>query len=184
MANPPDGDSDIGSGDPPVDELLPTHLSPTTAASELLESVRDGTLPELYLNLLADADASVGDTENLPVRFGILGKFSDFLGRMPVVVIVDRRDGEPVIAATHRGRSTFDRPDVGELLAELDELRSTYLSKLHRGQDWIRTDTALAVVESVTNTSLANDDVRTPITRPNRFVAISGTWQRFLVSDR
>nr|WP_265110654.1 hypothetical protein [Halosolutus halophilus] len=43
---------------------------------------------------------------------------------MPAVVIVDRRGEEPEIAATHRGRSTFDRPEIDELLAELDELRT------------------------------------------------------------
>ncbi|MXV61914.1 redoxin domain-containing protein [Natronorubrum sp. JWXQ-INN-674] len=79
---------------------------------------------ELPYPLLADPDASVGDDYDQPVRFGILGAFSDFFGRMPAAVIVDRRGDEPVVAATHRGRSTFDRPDIDELLAELDELRS------------------------------------------------------------
>ncbi|SIS13805.1 peroxiredoxin family protein [Natronorubrum thiooxidans] len=79
---------------------------------------------DLPYPLLADPDASVGDAYDQPVRFGILGALSDFFGRMPAVVIVDRRGDEPVIAATHRGRSTFDRPDINELIAELDELRS------------------------------------------------------------
>ena len=79
---------------------------------------------DLPYPLLADANAEVGDAYDQPVRFGILGRFSDFFGRMPAVVVVDRRDGEPEIVSTHRGRSTFDRPEIDELLAELDDLRA------------------------------------------------------------
>jgi len=75
--------------------------------------------------LLADPEAEVGEAYDQPVRFGLLGRFSDFFGRMPEVVIVDRRGSEPEIAYVHQGRSTFDRPDIEELLAELDDLRDT-----------------------------------------------------------
>ncbi|TYL36293.1 peroxiredoxin [Natronococcus pandeyae] len=78
---------------------------------------------DLPYPLLADPDAAVGDAYDQPVRFGILGDLSDFFGRMPAVLVLDRRGEEPEIAATHRGRSTFDRPEIDELLAELDELR-------------------------------------------------------------
>lgn len=78
---------------------------------------------ELPYPLLADPDATVGDAYDQPVRFGILGKFSDFFGRMPEVVVVDRRGADPEIAYVHRGSSTFDRPQVDGLLAELDALR-------------------------------------------------------------
>jgi peroxiredoxin Q/BCP len=77
---------------------------------------------DLPYPLLADPDTEAGDAYDQPVRFGILGRFSDFFGRMPEVVIVDRRTVEPEIAYVHRGSSTFDRPDIDELLAELDEL--------------------------------------------------------------
>lgn len=77
---------------------------------------------DLPYPLLADPDASAGDAYDQPVRFGVLGRFSDFLGRMPEVVIVDRRGAEPEVGYVHRGSSTFDRPDVDELLAELDAL--------------------------------------------------------------
>jgi peroxiredoxin Q/BCP len=43
---------------------------------------------------------------------------------MPEVVIVDRRGPDPEIVYVHRGSSTFDRPDVDDLLAELDDLRT------------------------------------------------------------
>jgi peroxiredoxin Q/BCP len=80
---------------------------------------------ELPYPLLADPDTEVGEAYDQPVRFGILGDLSDFIGRMPEVVIVDRRGDSPEITYTHRGRSTFDRPDVNELLGELDALRGT-----------------------------------------------------------
>lgn len=80
---------------------------------------------DLPYPLLADPDAAVGEAYDQPVRFGVLGDLSDFLGRMPEVVIVDRRDGPPKVAFVHRGRSTFDRPEIDELLAELDALRES-----------------------------------------------------------
>jgi peroxiredoxin Q/BCP len=80
---------------------------------------------DLPYPLLADPAAEVGEAYDQPVRFGLLGRFSDFFGRMPEVVIVDRRGSEPEIASVHQGRSTFDRPDIEELLAELDSFRET-----------------------------------------------------------
>jgi len=79
---------------------------------------------DLPYPLLADPDAEAGDAYDQPVRFGVLGRFSDFLGRMPEVVVLDRRGAEPEIAYVHRGSSTFDRPEIDEILAELDELRA------------------------------------------------------------
>jgi peroxiredoxin Q/BCP len=78
---------------------------------------------DLPYPLLADRDAEVGAAYDQPVRFGVLGRFSDFLGRMPEVVVVDRRGEEPETAYAHRGTSTFDRPEIDDLLAELDGLR-------------------------------------------------------------
>jgi len=78
---------------------------------------------DLPYPLLSDPDGSVSAAYDQPVRFGVLGRFSDFLGRMPEVVIVDRRGDTPEIAYVHRGSSTFDRPEIDELLGELDRLR-------------------------------------------------------------
>jgi peroxiredoxin Q/BCP len=78
---------------------------------------------DLPYPLLADPDTEAGEAYDQPVRFGILGRFSDFFGRMPEVVIVDRRRPEPEVAYVHKGSSTFDRPEIDEILAELDELR-------------------------------------------------------------
>lgn len=80
---------------------------------------------DLPYPLLADPDATVGEAYDQPVRFGVLGDLSDFLGRMPEVVIVDRRSDPPRTASVHKGRSTFDRPEIDELLAELDTLRES-----------------------------------------------------------
>jgi len=79
---------------------------------------------DLPFPLLADPDAELGDAYDQPVRFGFLGDWSDFIGRMPAIVVLDLRGEEPTVATVHRGRSTFDRPSVEELLAELDELRA------------------------------------------------------------
>ena len=78
---------------------------------------------DLPYPLLADPDAEVGEAYDQPVRFGVLGDVSDFLGRMPEAVVLNLRGNEPEIVYAYQGRSTFDRPDVNELLAELDDLR-------------------------------------------------------------
>ncbi|MFC5367845.1 peroxiredoxin family protein [Salinirubrum litoreum] len=78
---------------------------------------------DLPYPLLADPDAAVGDQYDQPVRFGPLGKLSDFFGRMPEVVLLDLRGDRPEIAYSYRSKSTFDRPEVEDLLAELDDLR-------------------------------------------------------------
>lgn len=79
------------------------------------------TAYDLPFPLLADPEARTGDAYEQPVRFGILGQFSDFLGRMPAVVILDLRE-EPAIAWRHVGRSTFDRPSIDEILARVAEV--------------------------------------------------------------
>jgi peroxiredoxin Q/BCP len=79
---------------------------------------------DLPYPLLADPDVTVGDAYDQPVRFGLLGRLSDFFGRMPEVAIVDRRGETPELVYTYRGSSTFDRPSVDDLLAELDDLRA------------------------------------------------------------
>jgi peroxiredoxin Q/BCP len=66
----------------------------------------------------------VGSAYDQPVRFGILGRFSDFFGRIPKVVILDRHTSPPEVAYVHKGSSTFDRPSIDDLLGELDDLRS------------------------------------------------------------
>jgi peroxiredoxin Q/BCP len=78
---------------------------------------------DLPFPLLADPDIAVGEMFDQPVRFGFLGDISDFLGRMPEVVVLDLRGDEPRVAWSYSGRSTFDRPDVDDVLAELDALR-------------------------------------------------------------
>jgi peroxiredoxin Q/BCP len=78
---------------------------------------------DLPYPLLADPDAAVGDQYDQPVRFGPLGKLSDFFGRMPEVALLDLRGDRPEIAYSYRSKSTFDRPEVDEVLAELDNLR-------------------------------------------------------------
>lgn len=76
---------------------------------------------DLPYPLLADPGAATGDEYDQPVRFGLIGQLSDFLGRMPKAVLIDCREGEPSVAWTHEGASTFDRPDIEAVLRAIDE---------------------------------------------------------------
>lgn len=76
---------------------------------------------DLPFPLLADPDKRVSEGYDQPVRFGPLGRFSDLLGRMPKAVLLDCRGEEPSIVYTHEGSSTFDRPEIDDLLAAIDE---------------------------------------------------------------
>ncbi|MDG5818981.1 peroxiredoxin family protein [Natronococcus sp. A-GB7] len=77
---------------------------------------------ELPYPLLADPETRVGDAYDQPVRFGVLGNVSDFFGRMPSVVVVDRRGDRPTVGAVYKGNSTFDRPEIDDLLEKVDEV--------------------------------------------------------------
>ncbi|KTG08138.1 hypothetical protein AUR64_00750 [Haloprofundus marisrubri] len=72
--------------------------------------------------LVADEGSQVGDRLGQRVRFGAVGRFHDYLGRMPSTVIVDLGDGRPRRSYVHRGTSPWDRPTVDDLLTELDRL--------------------------------------------------------------
>ena len=78
---------------------------------------------DLPFPLLADPEARLGEALNQPVRFGPLGRLSDFFGRMPEALVFDCR-GDPELAWVHRGSSTFDRPSVDDLLAAVDAARA------------------------------------------------------------
>jgi peroxiredoxin Q/BCP len=79
---------------------------------------------DLPYPLLADPDAGVGENYDQPVRFGVLGRISDFFGRMPEAVVVDLRSPKPSAVWVHRGSSTFDRPEIDEVLEAIDEARA------------------------------------------------------------
>lgn len=109
-----------------IDEFRDRDAEVVSIVPEPVERVEEWqSRYDLPYPLLADPDATVGETYDQPVRFGVLGDLSDFLGRMPEVVIVDRRADPPEIGFVHKGRSTFDRPELDELLAELDALRES-----------------------------------------------------------
>lgn len=78
---------------------------------------------DLQYPLLADADAAISEAYGQRVRFGILGQFSDFLGRMPKIVIVDLDAADPTIEYVYQGSSTFDRPATEALLSTVSSLR-------------------------------------------------------------
>lgn len=76
---------------------------------------------DLPYPLLADPDATTSDEYDQPVRFGLFGALSDFLGRMPKAVLVDCRGEGRTVAWTHEGSSTFDRPDISVVLQAIDD---------------------------------------------------------------
>ncbi len=78
---------------------------------------------QLPYPLCADPSTAAGEAFDQPVRLGPLGRLSDLLGRMPAAIVLDVRDPEAVaVAYAHRGRSTWDRPEIDELLAAIAAL--------------------------------------------------------------
>ena len=98
-------------------EVVPVVPEPVERVEQWQETY------DLPYPLLADPNTEAGDAYGQPVRFGILGRFSDFFGRMPEVALIDRRRTDSNVAYVHRGSSTFDRPEIDEILEEIDELR-------------------------------------------------------------
>jgi len=78
---------------------------------------------DLPFPLCADPDTAVSESYDQPVRFGLLGSLSDFFGRMPKAVLLDCRGPDPMVAHAHEGSSTWDRPEVEDLLAAIDGRR-------------------------------------------------------------
>jgi len=78
---------------------------------------------DLPYPLVADPETEAGDAYDQPVRFGFLGSWSDFLGRQPEAVLVDLREA-PEIVWQYRGKTTFDRPSIDELLGAIDDARN------------------------------------------------------------
>ncbi|MFB6178079.1 MAG: redoxin domain-containing protein [Halobaculum sp.] len=95
--------------------VLPESVDKTRSWQEKLD---------LPYPVLADPESAVGDEYDQPTRFGILGNAFDFVGRMPLAVVIDL-DGEPTVHATYPGSSTFDRPDLDELLADCRAVRES-----------------------------------------------------------
>jgi peroxiredoxin Q/BCP len=71
--------------------------------------------------LLADPEKAVAEEYDQPTKYGALGRFSDFAGRMPEAVVLDT-SGEPEIAYVHRGDGMDDRPTEDELLTVVAEV--------------------------------------------------------------
>ena len=78
---------------------------------------------DLPYPLCADPDTRISGAYDQPVKYGILGNLSDLLGRMPKAVLLDCRDGDPTVAYSHEGSSTWDRPELDELLDAVDSRR-------------------------------------------------------------
>lgn len=81
---------------------------------------------DLPFPLLADPSGNVGEDYDQPRRFGALGRLHDLLGRMPKALLLDLRDG-PEVLSVHEGEMPDDRPELEELLAEVDETRDSFV---------------------------------------------------------
>lgn len=74
---------------------------------------------DLPFPLLADPNNEMSDAFDQDVRFGILGRFSDFLGRMPKIVGIDTKN--ETVFYEYSGSSTFDRPKLETVIGAIPE---------------------------------------------------------------
>ena len=74
---------------------------------------------DLPFPLLADEGARVGDEYGQEVRFGPIGRLHDFVGRMPVALVLTEEEGDIKVEYDHNGDSYGDRPSVDELLEQV-----------------------------------------------------------------
>jgi len=72
--------------------------------------------------LVADPEKAVAEQYDQPVKWGIVGRTFELLGRMPQVAVIDLRR-EPELLWIYGGKSPVDRPEVDDLLAEVDKFR-------------------------------------------------------------
>ena len=75
---------------------------------------------DLPFPVVADPDSRTANRFGQPVRFGVIGRLHDLIGRMPLVVIIDRRNEEPRLVYSYVGDAPGDRPTVDSLLLELE----------------------------------------------------------------
>ena len=107
------------------DEFAALNASVVSILPEPVERAREWQDSyDLPFALLADSTTDVSDAYDQPVRFGVLGSLHDLVGRMPVATVLDVRSGDPVVAYTYEGRLPADRPEIGDLLAEIRALRA------------------------------------------------------------
>ncbi|OVE83521.1 redoxin domain-containing protein [Natronolimnobius baerhuensis] len=90
---------------------------------------------DLPFPICADPDAVAGEAFDQPIRLGALGEHFDLVGRMPAALVFnvrsddateldapdqDSSEAKLTLTASHRGRTTMDRPDIDDLLATVD----------------------------------------------------------------
>ncbi|MGM0605754.1 MAG: redoxin domain-containing protein [Halobacteriota archaeon] len=79
---------------------------------------RDG----LPFPVLADEHSRVAARYGQPVRFGLLGRLHNLIGRMPETVLVDLRSNPQAVYA-YIGEAPSDRPSIDVLLLQIDRAR-------------------------------------------------------------
>lgn len=74
--------------------------------------------------VLADDGAVLGEAFGQPRQYGLLGRFVDSFGRMPVTVVLDCDGDDVSVSYTYEGDSSIDRPPVRDLLGVVRESRT------------------------------------------------------------
>ncbi|MEF8852989.1 MAG: redoxin domain-containing protein [Haloarculaceae archaeon] len=80
---------------------------------------------ELPFPLLADAESTIADDYDQPVRLAFASDWADVFGRIPQVSVVDARGPEPRVVWTYTGKTVADRPTTSEVLEAVDEARES-----------------------------------------------------------
>ncbi|MDJ1432806.1 redoxin domain-containing protein [Halostagnicola sp. A-GB9-2] len=72
--------------------------------------------------ILADDDGVVREEFHQPTQYGTIGRFVASIGRVPVTLVLDCRDGDPSVVYSYEGQTSLDRPLPVDILAAIDEL--------------------------------------------------------------
>jgi peroxiredoxin Q/BCP len=75
---------------------------------------------DLPFPFLADEDAKMGEKYGQEVRFGVLGRLHDLVGRMPVALVLTRDEQDIEVSYGYNGDSYGDRPSIDDLLEQAE----------------------------------------------------------------
>ncbi|WP_435320529.1 redoxin domain-containing protein [Haloarchaeobius sp. TZWSO28] len=102
------------------DEFEVANAEVVVVLPEPADRTGDWLVDDLPYPLLADPDARLGDRFGQSVRFGPLGSLHDFIGRMPVALVLDATSDFLEPTFTHKGSMPADRPTPDDLLDALE----------------------------------------------------------------
>ncbi|ELY91004.1 redoxin domain-containing protein [Natrialba taiwanensis] len=71
--------------------------------------------------VLADSETALAAAFTQQTRYGKLGQMAQAIGRAPMTIVLEFRNGEPTVTTSYQGMNSFDRPSVHELLMLIDD---------------------------------------------------------------